>query len=62
VAYDQSVPIQWRTSSKSNGGNCVEVAFQNGMVLIRDSKNRDAGIISVPTPEWRKFLMDVKHE
>jgi Domain of unknown function (DUF397) len=62
MACDQGVPIEWKTSSKSNGGNCVEVAFHNGMVLIRDSKNREGGTISVPSAEWRKFLVDVKRE
>ena len=62
MAYETEVPISWKISSKSNGGNCVEVAFHDGMVLIRDSKNRDGGIISVPAAEWKTFLTVVKRE
>lgn len=31
-------PLVWRTSSYSSGGNCVEVAFRDSRVGLRDSK------------------------
>ncbi|SCL31690.1 protein of unknown function [Micromonospora pallida] len=55
---------QWRTSTRSgnNGGNCVEVADNlPGIVLVRDSKNRDGGILAFPPAAWRAFVTDMAH-
>lgn len=49
-------PLKWRISSASGGTNCVEVAFSAGTVLVRDSKNRDGGILSFPSTSWRDFV------
>jgi Domain of unknown function (DUF397) len=32
-------PLVWRKSSYSSGGNCVDVAFRDGRVGLRDSKH-----------------------
>ena len=47
----------WRKSSYSGGGNtdCVEVASQDAFVGVRDTKNRDAGHLTVPRTAWRAF-------
>ncbi|MEU4568689.1 DUF397 domain-containing protein [Micromonospora sp. NPDC023956] len=50
---------QWRKSSKSggNGGNCVEVADNlAGVVLVRDTKNRDGGTLAFEPAAWRSFV------
>ncbi|GAB3143419.1 hypothetical protein GCM10027290_19690 [Micromonospora sonneratiae] len=50
---------RWRTStrSSSNGGNCVEVADNlPGVVLVRDSKDRDGGILVLAPDVWRAFV------
>lgn len=45
------VEIGWHTSSySSNGGDCVEVAPTPVAVRIRDSKDRDGPVLTVPTP------------
>lgn len=50
------VEVGWRTSSHStNGGDCVEVAVQGG-VLIRDTKDREGGLLAVPASGWRELL------
>ncbi|MTD53486.1 DUF397 domain-containing protein [Amycolatopsis pithecellobii] len=47
----------WRKSSYSGGGNdCVEVALFTGHVGVRDSKNPDAGALSVSPSGWRGLL------
>jgi hypothetical protein len=47
----------WRTSSYTAGnGACVEVATQPCEVLIRDTKNRAGGMLSVGHAEWRALL------
>ncbi|MGY3515478.1 DUF397 domain-containing protein [Micromonospora sp. PTRAS2] len=50
---------QWRKSTRSggNGGNCVEVADNlPGVVLVRDTKDRDGGTLSFSPASWRGFV------
>ncbi|MFG2051465.1 DUF397 domain-containing protein [Micromonospora sp. NPDC048935] len=50
---------QWRKSTKSgsNGGNCVEVADNMpGVVLVRDTKDRDGGTLAFSPAAWRGFV------
>ncbi len=50
---------QWRksTRSNSNGGNCVEVADNlPGVVLVRDTKDRDGGTLTFTPTAWRTFV------
>jgi hypothetical protein len=49
----------WRKSSRSggNGGQCVEVADNlAGVVLIRDTKDRDGGTLTFAPEAWRAFV------
>jgi hypothetical protein len=56
------MPRVWLTSSYSNpSGNCVEVA-RPAEVLVRDSKNRDAGHLTFTAEAWTAFITDVKNE
>ena len=53
---------QWHKSTKSggNGGDCVEVADNlPGVVLVRDTKNRDGGTLAFAPDVWRAFVADV---
>ncbi|MEU4517264.1 DUF397 domain-containing protein [Amycolatopsis sp. NPDC024027] len=48
--------VIWRKSSYSTeGGECVEVAT-GPEVLIRDTKDREGGILTASTPAWRELL------
>jgi hypothetical protein len=50
---------QWRKSSKSgaNGGSCVEVADNlPGVVLVRDTKDRDGGTLTLGSAQWQGFV------
>jgi hypothetical protein len=52
--------IAWRKSSYSaEQTNCVEVAPGRAW-LVRDTKNRDGGQLTVPFPAWRAFLSQVR--
>ena len=53
-------PEVWRTSSYSVGGNCVEVAFADHHVAVRDSKNRNGSVIMFTPDEWGAFLRGVR--
>jgi len=54
-----SAPI-WRKSSFSEAGNCVEVAIQEELVLIRDSKNPNGGILSISASAWQEFIHAIR--
>lgn len=49
----------WRTSTFSNGTNCVEVAFTRRGVLVRDSKNHGA-VLSLSHRVWRDFTTSIR--
>jgi hypothetical protein len=46
----------WRTSTYSAASNCVEVAFIDGRVAVRDSKDRQGQVLTFALPEWQAFL------
>lgn len=53
---------EWRKSSYSdaNGGNCVETAGGNGVVLVRDTTDRDGGTLSFSAEAWEAFAASLK--
>jgi hypothetical protein len=53
----------WRKSTYSNGGAnaCIETASGQGVVLVRDTTNRDGGTLSIPAGAWRAFAATLKH-
>jgi Domain of unknown function (DUF397) len=46
----------WRASTYSGTSNCVEVAFVDGLVAVRDSKDRQGQMLMFTQPEWQAFL------
>ena len=49
----------WRKSSYSGGsgtGNCVEVAFEDKAVGVRDSKNTGGPTLAFSPTAWRTFV------
>ncbi|MCO1597708.1 DUF397 domain-containing protein [Micromonospora sp. RHAY321] len=49
------------TRSGSNGGSCVEVADNlAGVVLVRDTKDQDGGILQFDPAAWRSFVAFAK--
>lgn len=49
--------MKWVTSTYSNpDGNCVEVAVSSQAILVRDTRDRQGGTISVRPRQWSKFL------
>ena len=52
----------WRKSTYSdgNGGECVETASGNGLVMVRDTSNRDGVTLSVPAGTWQAFTAALK--
>jgi len=42
----------WRKSSRSGANGCVEVAFVDGRVAVRDSKDRGGPVLVFDPHEW----------
>jgi hypothetical protein len=55
--------MDWRTStySNANGGNCVETASGDGVVMVRDTTNRDGGTLALSAGAWRVFMSKIKN-
>jgi Domain of unknown function (DUF397) len=51
---------EWRTSRRSNGGQCVEVAVAEPFVLVRDSKARSEAVLKFTFAEWEAFVGGVR--
>ncbi|WP_406312624.1 DUF397 domain-containing protein [Streptosporangium sp. NBC_01639] len=52
---------RWRKSSLSGDGpSCVEVAFVNDAVAVRDTKDRDGGTLLFGRGEWANFIGGIK--
>jgi hypothetical protein len=56
------VEVAFHKSSHSAGGACVEVGGGCGMVYVRDSKDKDGGILSFEPAVWSDFLRGMKIE
>jgi hypothetical protein len=53
---------EWRKSSYSdgNGGSCVEATSHDGLILVRDTTDREGtgsgtSILSIPAAAWSRF-------
>lgn len=52
----------WRksTHSDANGGDCVEVASAD-IIMIRDTTDRGGAVLGVPAEAWQSFTVVLKH-
>jgi Domain of unknown function (DUF397) len=52
----------WRKSSFSNanGGACVETASGAGVILVRDTTNRDGGTLGFTATAWQTFTASLR--
>jgi Domain of unknown function (DUF397) len=54
----------WRKSSYSNanGGNCLEcrAGSATGVVMVRDTTNRDGYSLPVPAEAWASFTASLR--
>jgi hypothetical protein len=46
----------WHKSTYSAENGCVEVAFVDGHIAVRDSKDQHGPILVFTPVEWRAFL------
>lgn len=50
----------WRKSRHSASNGCVEVAFVEGHVAVRDSKDRLGPVLVFTPVEWDAFVAGVR--
>jgi hypothetical protein len=56
VADSDRADIAWRKSTASASGDCVEVAFAQEAVLVRNSQEPLGLTLSFSYSEWTAFL------
>ena len=52
---------EWRKSSYSSSGNCVEAASFRGGIKVRDTKNRDGYVLRFKAATWQCFTRELKN-
>jgi uncharacterized protein DUF397 len=50
----------WRKSTRSGNNGCVEVAFVDDQVAVRDSKDRGGPVLVFTAHEWEAFVGGVR--
>ena len=57
----EGTDMNWRKATYSNGGeNCVETANGSGVVLVRDTKDRDGGTLTFGIGAWERFTASLR--
>lgn len=46
----------WQKSGRSESNGCVEVAFVDNQVAVRDSKHKEGPVLVFTPVEWEAFL------
>ena len=57
---DPTASAVWRKSSYSGVNGCVQVAFSDDGVAVRDSKQQHGAVLSFTATEWQAFLRAVR--
>jgi hypothetical protein len=52
----------WRKSTYSggNGGSCVETASGDGVILVRDTTDRDGVVLGFTAEAWAAFTASLR--
>ncbi len=49
----------WRRSTYCGSAACVEIAQQDGQILVRDSKDPNSAVLAFTQDEWSAFISGV---
>jgi hypothetical protein len=60
MAEHDDVIRDWRKSSTSADGGCVEVRMGAEHVYVRDTKNRPEAVLTFTHKEWYAFVSGVR--
>lgn len=56
----ECVEVVWRQSRHCDSSACVEVTDQEGVVLMRDSKDPDGPVLQFTKEQWQEFIRFLK--
>jgi Domain of unknown function (DUF397) len=51
----------WRRGSRCSGNNCMEIAFVDNRIAMRDSKDEQGPVLMFASSEWHAFLRGVRN-
>ena len=57
--FDRTKAI-WRRSTRNKSGECLEVAFVDELIGVRDSRHPDGPVLVFTRPEWDAFVKGAK--
>lgn len=57
---NRPIPVQWRKSSRSVSGECVEVGSHGQSVFVRDSKDQQGSTLTFSGSAWHRFMLEMK--
>jgi len=57
---DRAAQPAFRTASFCNGGECVEVAQRDGMIVLRDSTRPNGIMLRYAVGGWGSFVRNIK--
>ena len=52
--------LTWRTALSCDGGACVQVAADGGVILIRSSRKPSGPLLEYTPEEWHEFVSGIK--
>jgi hypothetical protein len=53
--------LVWQKSTASTSGDCLEVAFAEDAVLVRNSRQSSGPVLSFTISEWNAFLTGARN-
>jgi hypothetical protein len=56
----QEALLKWRTASRCAGGECIEVASRDGVMMLRDSTQPRGTVLRCTGAEWRSLVGSIK--
>lgn len=61
-SYEARGPVQlvWRTASYCQSGECIQVAQQDGLIILRDSTRPDGITLTCASEEWRSLVRHIR--
>jgi predicted secreted Zn-dependent protease len=52
--------LTWHTALSCDGGACVQVAADQNIILIRNSRQPDGPLVEYTSEEWHEFVSGIK--
>lgn len=51
----------WHKSGESDDGGCVELAYAEGLIGVRDSKDQTGPVLTFNQREWDAFTAGIRN-